>query len=175
MRNGLIELGIRERPDFIQHNTEVSARAESELARRRLGSGFAVEYRLFDFYRRRLNAVGSYADLRSFAKREYGGCLDFLKANIDDLLPEKEQDDSVEAFPKSLAIGGSELPLRYRHEPGGKDDCVTLHVPLTQLGAIQQGTLDWAVPGNLEEKIESLLRGLPKQISIQLHLSLIHI
>ena len=115
VRNGLIELGIRERPDFIQHNTEVSARAESELARRRLGSGFAVEDRLFDFYRRRLNAVGSYADLRSFAKREYGGCLDFLKANIDDLLPEKEQDYSVEAFPKSLAIGGSELPLRYRH------------------------------------------------------------
>ena len=169
VRNGLIELGIRERPDFIQHNTEVSARAESELARRRLGSGFAVEDRLFDFYRRRLNAVGSYAELRSFAKREHSGCLDFLKANIDDLLPEKEQDDSVEAFPKSLAIGGSELPLRYRHEPGGKDDGVTLHVPLTQLGAIQQGTLDWAVPGHLAEKIESLLRGLPKQIRIQLH------
>lgn len=169
VRNGLIELGIRERPDFIQQNTEVSARAESELARRRLGSGFAVEDRLFDFYRRRLNAVGSYAELRSFAKREHGGCLDFLKANIDDLLPEKEQDDSVEAFPKSLAIGGSELPLRYRHEPGGKADGVTLHVPLTQLGAIQQGTLDWAVPGHLVEKIESLLRGLPKQIRIQLH------
>ena len=169
VRNGLIEQGIRERPDFLQHNDEVSERAESELARRRLGSGFAVEDRLYEFYRQRLSAVGSYAELRSFAKSEHGGRLDFLKASIDDLLPEEEQDDTTEAFPKSLAIGGSELPLRYRHEPGGDDDGVTLCVPLTQIGAIQQGTLDWAVPGHLEEKIESLLRGLPKQIRIQLH------
>ncbi len=169
VRNGLIEKGIRERPDFLKHNDEVSERAESELARRRLGSGFAVEDRLYDFYRQRLNAVGSYSELRSFAKREHGGRLDFLNASIDDLLPEEEQDDTTEAFPKSLAIGGSELPLRYRHEPGGDSDGVTLHVPLTQIGAIQQGTLDWAVPGHLEEKIESLLRGLPKQIRIQLH------
>lgn len=169
VRNGLIELGIRERPDFLKHNDAVSERAESELARRRLGSGFAVEDRLYDFYRQRLSAVGSYAELRSFAKREHAGRLDFLHASIDDLLPEEEQDDTTEAFPKSLAIGGSELPLRYRHEPGGDSDGVTLHVPLTQIGAIQQGTLDWAVPGHLEEKIESLLRGLPKQIRIQLH------
>ncbi len=169
VRNGLIEQGIRERPDFLQHNDDVSERAESELARRRLGSGFAVEDRLYDFYRQRLSAVGSYAELRSFAKREHGGRLDFLHASIDDLLPEEEQDDTTQAYPKTLAIGGSQLPLRYRHEPGGDDDGVTLHVPLTQIGAIQQGTLDWAVPGHLEEKIESLLRGLPKQIRIQLH------
>ena len=169
VRNGLIETGIRERPDFIAHNAEISEKAESELARRRLGSGFAVEDRLFNFYRQRLDAVGSYAELRSFAKREHGGRLDFLKATIDDLLPETEQDDTLAAFPKSLVIGGSELPLNYRHEPGGDDDGVTLCVPITQLGAIQQGTLDWAVPGHLEEKIESLLRGLPKQIRISLH------
>ncbi len=169
VRNGLIEVGIRERPDFLAHNAEIAEKAESELARRRLGSGFAVEDRLFDFYRQRLNAVGSYAELRSFAKREHGGRLDFLKATIDDLLPEEEQEDTVEEFPKSLTIGGSELPLKYRHEPGGDDDGVTLSVPITQLGAIQQGTLDWAVPGHLEEKIESLLRGLPKQIRISLH------
>ena len=169
VRNGLIEGGIRERPEFLQHNAAVSERAESELARRRLGSGFAVEDRLFEFYRQRLRAVGSYAELRRFAKREHGGRLDFLHASIDDLLPETEQDDSAAVFPQSLSIGGSELPLRYRHDPGGEADGVTLHVPLSQLGAIQQGTLDWAVPGHLEEKIESLLRGLPKPIRIQLH------
>lgn len=169
VRNGLIEQGIRERPDFLQHNDEVSERAESELARRRLGSGFAVEDRLYDFYRQHLNAVGSYAELRSFAKREHGGRLDFLNADLDDLLPETEQQDTTEAFPRSLTIGGSALPLRYRHDPGGDADGVTLCVPITQIGAIQQGTLDWAVPGHLEEKIESLLRGLPKQIRIRLH------
>jgi ATP-dependent helicase HrpA len=169
VRNGLIEVGIKERPDFLQHNADVCERAESELARRRLGSGFAIEDRLFDFYRQRLRAVGSYAELRSFAKREHGGRLDFLNASLDDLLPETEQHDTTEAFPKSLTLGGSALPLQYRHDPGGETDGVTLCVPITQIGAIQQGTLDWAVPGHLEEKIESLLRGLPKQIRIRLH------
>lgn len=169
IRNGLIEQGIRERPDFLKANTELAEEAESELARRRMGSGFTVEDRLFDFYHGRLKAVGSYAELRRFAKEQYGGKLDFLNARLDDLLPESSENDLGEAFPKAVNIGGSTLPLHYRHDPGGEDDGVTVQVAINQLGAIQQGVLDWAVPGHLEEKIESLLRGLPKAIRVSLH------
>ncbi len=169
VRNGLVEQGIKERPDFLTHNTELSQLAESELARRRLGSGLTVEDRLFDFYRSRLKAVGSFAELRRFAQQNYGGKLDFLKARLEDLLPENQADDSADAFPAEISIGGSSLPLRYRHDPGGEHDGVTLQVPINQFGAIQEGILDWAVPGHLEEKVESLLRGLPKAIRISLH------
>jgi ATP-dependent helicase HrpA len=169
VRNGLIEAGIKERPDFLIHNAQIAEEAESELARRRLGSGLAIEDALFDFYRQRLQAVGSFAELRSFAKAQHSGNLDFLKAELCDLVPEPEVDTAFDAFPKSLSIGGSSLSLLYRNEPGAEADGVTLRVPISQLGAIQQGTLDWAVPGHLEEKIESLLRGLPKQIRIALH------
>jgi ATP-dependent helicase HrpA len=169
VRNGLIEAGIKEHPDFLIHNAQIAEEAESELARRRLGSGLAIEDALFDFYRQRLQAVGSFAELRSFAKAQHSGNLDFLKAELCDLVPEPEVDTAFDAFPKSLSIGGSSLSLLYRNEPGAEADGVTLRVPISQLGAIQQGTLDWAVPGHLEEKIESLLRGLPKQIRIALH------
>jgi ATP-dependent helicase HrpA len=169
IRNGLIEQGIRERPEFLIHNTKVAEEAESELARRRLGSGLAIEDALFDFYHQRLQAVGSFAELRSFAKAKHHGKLDFLKAQLVDLVPDPQSDQTFDAFPKSLSIGGSSLPLLYRNEPGTEADGVTLRVPISQLGAIQQGTLDWAVPGHLEEKIESLLRGLPKNIRIALH------
>ncbi|MGB0415481.1 MAG: ATP-dependent RNA helicase HrpA [Coraliomargarita sp.] len=169
VRNGLVEQGIRERPEFLTANALLCQEAESELARRRMGSGLTIEDRLFDFYRGRLNAVGSFAELRRFAKESYGGKLDFLKASLADLLPQANDEDLTEAFPKEVNIGGSNLPLRYRHDPGGEADGVTLQVPINQLGAIQEGLLDWAVPGHLEEKIESLLRGLPKPIRVSLH------
>ena len=169
VRNGLVEQGIREQPEFLKANEALCDEAESELARRRMGSGLTIEDRLFEFYRGRLNAVGSYAELRRFAKEQYGGNLEFLKASLSDLLPQASDEALTEAFPKEVNLGGSSLPLRYRHDPGGEADGVTLHVPINQLSAIQEGLLDWAVPGHLEEKVESLLRGLPKAIRVSLH------
>ncbi|MGJ8651805.1 MAG: ATP-dependent RNA helicase HrpA [Opitutaceae bacterium] len=169
VRTGLVEEGIKERPKFLTHNAEVREKAESEIARLRLGSGLAVDDALFDFYQARLQRVGSFAELRRFAKAKHGGHLDFLKASLQDLTPAAEAESSIEDYPRELQIGGTTLDLLYRNEPGNDADGVTLRVPVSQVGAIQQGTLDWAVPGHIEEKIESLLRGLPKPIRIQLH------
>ncbi|MEN8662877.1 MAG: ATP-dependent RNA helicase HrpA [Lentimonas sp.] len=167
-RNGLVEEGIKERPKFLTHNADIREKAESEIARLRLGSGLAIDDTLYEFYRCRIQRVGSFAELRHFAKAKHKGSLDFLKANLADLISVSEA-DSVEDYPRELQIGGTKLDLLYRNEPGNDADGVTLRVPISQVGAIQQGTLDWAVPGHIEEKIESLLRGLPKPIRIRLH------
>jgi len=168
VRNGLVEGGMKERPKFFTHNETLREDAESEIARQQLGSTLAVEERLYEFYRSRLSGIGSFADLRQFAKSEYGGSLEFLKAQLSDLLPQQNQ-TAEEDFPKSIQLGGQLMPLSYRNEPGHAADGVTLRVPISQLGAIRQGALDWAVPGHIEAKIESLLRNLPKPIRIQLH------
>jgi len=169
VRNGLVEEGVKERPAFLDHNAARREEAESELARRRLGSGALVEDRLFAFYRQRLRATGSFAELRRFAKAGHGGSLDFLKADLHDLLPADAGDQDDAAFPKSVEVGGVTLPLSYRSAPGEEADGVTLRVPIEQFDALREGTLDWAVPGHIEEKIESLLRGLPKPIRVALH------
>lgn len=169
IRNGLIEGGIKERPKFFEHNARQQEAAESELARRRTGSAFWVEDKLFAFYSQRLEAVGSFAELRGYAKKHHGGSLDFLKASEHDLLPPDDSGLDAGDFPRALQLGGSEIALQYRNSPGNDEDGVTLRLPLAQVDAIQQGTLDWAVPGHLEEKIECLLRALPKQIRIRLH------
>ncbi|MFU8848711.1 MAG: ATP-dependent RNA helicase HrpA [Opitutales bacterium] len=168
VRNGLIEGGIRERPKFFAHNEALCETAASEVARLQLGSTQQVEDQLFDFYRSRLSGVGSFAELRRFAKSKHGGSLDFLKAELRDLLPQPTEREEA-AFPREIELGGRRLPLFYRNEPGHEAHGVTLRLPIAQLGAVQQGALDWAVPGHLEEKIESLLRKLPKAIRIQLH------
>ncbi len=169
IRNGLIETGIRERPPFLAHNAESLLAAESEMARRRIGSAFLVEDHLFDFYRQRLEGLGSFAELCAFAKKHHGGSLDFLRASETDLLPAAESATHLNAFPRSLRLGGFEIPLHYRNEPGSEDDGVTLRLPIAHVDLIQQGILDWAVPGHLDQKIECCLRALPKQIRIQLH------
>ena len=169
IRNGLIESGIRERPPFLEHNAEILLSAESEIARRRIGSAFLVEDNLFAFYRQRLEGVGSYAELRAFAKKHHGGSLDFLRTRESDLLPATASDRAADDFPRSLKLGGCEIPLHYRNERGSEEDGVTLRLPIAQVDVLQQGTLDWAVPGHLDEKIECLLRALPKQIRVQLH------
>lgn len=169
IRNGLVEMGIRERPKFLEHNGQIREQAESELARQRIGSGLLIEDQLFNFYQQRLQAVGSFPELRNFAKARHGGSFDFLKAQLEDLLPYEEANESNADFPRSVIIGGSEIPLYYRNEPGADTDGVTLRLPLAHIDAIAPGTLDWAIPGYLEEKIENLLRGLPKQTRIALH------
>lgn len=169
IRNGLIEAGIKERPEFLIHNEQLKEAAESELARRRSGSALWIEDKLFAFYRQRLEGIGSFAELRSFAKAHHDGSLDFLKAEESHLLPPDESGITAEDFPKALQLGGSEIPLLYRNAPGSDEDGVTLRLPLANVDAIQQGTLDWAVPGHLEEKIVCLLRALPKQIRVRLH------
>ncbi|MGB0344020.1 MAG: DUF3418 domain-containing protein, partial [Coraliomargarita sp.] len=165
----LVEEGIKEQPPFLLKNRAIREQAESELARRRLGSSLAVEDAITDFYRKRLEGVGSYAELRAFAKSRHQGSLDFLQACLEDLLPEETGSDLAEAFPASINIGGSRLALDYRHAPGGEEDGVTLRVPVELLDAVRQSLLDWAVPGHREEKVHCLLRALPKASRIQLH------
>jgi ATP-dependent helicase HrpA len=169
IRKGLIEGGIKERPKFFEHNVKLQKAAESELARRRSGSALWVEDKLFAFYQQRIQAVGSFAELKGYAKKHHGGSLDFLKAEEDELLPPDESGLTTQDFPRALKLGGSEIPLHYRNLPGTEEDGVTLRLALSQLDAIGQGTLDWAVPGHLQERVECLLRALPKHIRIRLH------
>ena len=162
VRHGLVEEGIKEQPPFLLKNREVREQAESELARRRLGSSLAVEDAITDFYRKRLEGVGSYAELRAYAKAKYKGSLDFLLTRIDDLLPEESGGDLTEAFPANIDIGGRRLQLTYRHQPGGEEDGVTLRVPVELLEAITQSLLDWAVPGHREKKYTASFAPCPK-------------
>lgn len=68
------------------------------------------------------------------------------------------------AFPMRWRGDGLELPLDYLYAPGDPQDGVTLIVPLAVLNQVQAERLDWLVPGLLQEKLESLLRGLPKSL-----------
>ena len=63
---------------------------------------------------------------------------------------------------RRFLLGEVTLPLTYRFEPGHVLDGVTLTVPLHLLNQLDPRRLDWLVPGMLREKVNALLRALPK-------------
>ncbi|MFK7851654.1 MAG: ATP-dependent RNA helicase HrpA [Akkermansiaceae bacterium] len=70
--------------------------------------------------------------------------------------------DRLDDFPDLLQYEGEEFTLYYHCAPGERDDGVTIGVHVDQLPLIPDWLPDWGVDGNLEERAELLLRGLPK-------------
>ena len=81
-----------------------------------------------------------------------------------DELMRREAQLSETLYPNRLDVGGVSLPLKYKFEPGNRDDGVSVDVPLVLLGQVPRAQFDWIVPGLLEEKCLALIRSLPKSV-----------
>ncbi|HGG60170.1 MAG TPA: ATP-dependent RNA helicase HrpA, partial [Gammaproteobacteria bacterium] len=71
---------------------------------------------------------------------------------------------TIDAYPLEWRQNGLRLPLEYHFEPGAENDGVTLKIPLAVLRQIDPDRCEWLVPGMLEEKILTLIKGLPKRL-----------
>ncbi|HEY1711969.1 MAG TPA: ATP-dependent RNA helicase HrpA [Solirubrobacteraceae bacterium] len=69
----------------------------------------------------------------------------------------------IQSRPPSL-----ELALSYRFDPGSAADGVTVHIPLTSLGAVRDMNFEWLVPAFRSELFVALLRALPKRLRTSL-------
>ena len=67
-------------------------------------------------------------------------------------------------FPDTLATAGAVLPIEYRFDPGDERDGLTVSVPLTLLPQVREERAEWLVPGVLREKVDALVRSLPKKL-----------
>ncbi|CKK44824.1 DUF3418 domain-containing protein [Neisseria meningitidis] len=107
------------------------------------------------------------ADIRTFqawlktAKRDNPRLL-FLSR--DDLMQHAAAHITEEQFPKFWQTADGKFKLPSRFEPHHPLDGVTMTVPLTVLNRLHAPSLEWLVPGMLREKIQLLIKALPKQI-----------
>lgn len=107
------------------------------------------------------------ADIRTFeawlktAERDNPRLL-FLSR--DDLMQHAAAHITEEQFPKFWQTADGRFKLSYRFEPHHPLDGVTMTVPLTVLNRLHAPSLEWLVPGMLREKIQLLIKALPKQI-----------
>jgi len=168
IREALVEGRMRTSPPFHESNQELLESLRERQTRLRVGSSWSLEERLYNFYDKRIQNVGSYGDLRAFIRDNHGGEAAFLFADEEDLLRDDSDPSQLEAFPDSVEVEGFRLDLKYAYKPGDEDDGATLRIPVEQFESVNADAIDWVVPGYIRQRIEHLIRGLPKAIRKEL-------
>ena len=104
--------------------------------------------------------VGAFEKWRRIACR---GDAKFLFMTVADLTAQGVHIPTRQEFPDEIKIGDLLVPLEYVHKVGHETDGVTMRLPVEALGQLDVKRMDWLIPGHVKEKIETLIRGLPKE------------
>ncbi|MBM3306381.1 MAG: ATP-dependent RNA helicase HrpA, partial [Candidatus Aminicenantes bacterium] len=160
--SGLVEGGVDDPPVFLLHNLALQKRIEALEDKLRRRDIMVSAARVAKFYSERLPGIYSVATLRKFLK-DRGGDDAFLRLDEETLTNYKPGEDVVSTFPDTVEVAGRPFRAVYKFAPGEEDDGVTLNVPVSELPAIPAGRLEWGVPGQYEDKIAALIKGLPKR------------
>ncbi len=149
---------------FVTENRALRARLETLSDRGREVGLVADDSRMFAFYDARLPAdVHNVTAFEAWRKQAERRDPRVLRMRERDLRPDEEGRLDASAYPDRIPVGGVEISLRYRHEPGHEADGVTATIPLDLLGRLDPSRFEWLVPGLLLDKIDALVRSLPKR------------
>ena len=160
IRSAIVKGDLKKPLAFMTHNQRLIDdihRLEDRLRRRDL---LISAEALFDFYAANLPGVYSVPMLSKMIKKK--GNDRFLRLKKQDLMNYDPDAGELARYPLSTQIKGQRFKYRYHFEPGEDDDGVTIQVPVSLAASVPKETFDWLVPGMIKEKIESLVKGLPK-------------
>lgn len=147
-------------PPFLKHNHELIDRIltmENKIRKRTI---LVDEEDLVLFYRERLGTVYDSRTLRSMLRdKNFDESLRMKEKDIRRWFPEEDLLD----YPDEVSLGGARFSLTYRFNPGSNDDGITLNIPPHLLKAAAAESPDWKIPGLLREKVQALIKALPKE------------
>ena len=168
LQHALVEGDYDTKAPFFAHNARMREEASKLAAKTRRRDMIVEDDAIYSFYQSRLPAeVVDGASLDKWRKEAEGKNPQILRMNAEDLLPE-EADVEPADYPDKLEIDRLKLTLEYRFEPGAEQDGITVTVPREALPQLTPERMDWLVPGLMEEKVEALIRSLPKQVRREL-------
>ena len=151
-------------PDFLNRNRELIRQLEDLQTRSRRGSILKDEQVQYDFYESRLpEEILDGQRLVQWLRTATNSDRQRLLMTEADLIDEEAARATKSEFPDAVQIQGLSLPLSYKLDPGADDDGVTVTVPQQGLNQLDAQRLGWLVPGLIADKIEALIRTLPKE------------
>jgi ATP-dependent helicase HrpA len=163
IRAALVEGEFDSGLKFWRHNQALIDEIREIEARNRRPDLLIDDQTLFDFYETHLPAeVYDAHTLARWLKGVTQKQPDVLCMTRDDLLAREPVELDPAGFPDRLQMGAFSLPLSYHFAPGSEDDGVTLRFPLAALKQIDADRASHLIPGLRREKIEALIRSLPK-------------
>ncbi|NEX20023.1 ATP-dependent RNA helicase HrpA [Thiorhodococcus mannitoliphagus] len=164
LRFGLAEGDFETRAPFWRHNQDLIEYVRHLEAKSRRRDILVDEEAIFAFYAERVpSGIYSKPQFEQWLRQASRKDPKLLHMQMSDLMQHTAADITQQAFPDSLQVGATALPLEYHFDPGSTVDGVTLVVPLPLINQVSADRLEWLVPGLIEERIAALLRGLPKQ------------
>lgn len=165
IRHGLVEGQLDTGAPFQRHNRQLLEEVRALQSKARRVDLLADDAAIFEFFDKRLPPhVWSGSRLARWRRTEERSNPKVLCMTRETLLAHPEHVPSPEAFPDRIPLAGLTTPLRYRFEPGDSRDGITITVPVEALPQLDAARGEWLVPGMLAEKIEALVRALPKSL-----------
>ena len=162
IRGALVD-GDMERPFGFMEKNRKRMEAIRDMENRLRTRGLMVDRQGVErFYAKRLPGVVDIASMRRVIRKRGG--QRFLHMQEEDLVLQQPETDALKGFPDKLRLGDELFALSYRFAPGDPADGATVRIPADQASTVAAESLDWPVPGLLREKIEALLKNLPKDL-----------
>ncbi|MCE2883582.1 MAG: ATP-dependent RNA helicase HrpA [Planctomycetaceae bacterium] len=166
---GLVGYRARTAGEFLERNRALRERLEEEEARGRRRGQILEETRAFEFYDARVPAdVRSTPSFEAWRREAEAKDHDILVMRDEDLLRDGAERPEQGDFPREMALDALEVPLVYAHDPDDAQDGVTARIPVEALSLVDAEPFEWMVPGLLHEKIDGLVRSLPKHLRVRL-------
>ena len=160
IQNALVNADVKKPFAFMKYNLGLIDEVKDMENRLRRRDLLVDERTLFDFYQEKLPAIYDIRSLADNLKRK--GNDRFLRMQKETLLQYQPDTGELVQYPNRLDINRHAFECSYRFDPGKDDDGVTVNVPSALAQSVSPGTMDWLVPGLYPEKIEMLIKGLPK-------------
>jgi len=162
IREGLVQGRWQPGQGFMAHNRALIEEIEALEAKARRPDILVDDEVLCAFFARELPQEVVDGPTLAAALRKDKGLDARLRLTREVLMRHEAEAVTSGRLPDRLRLGEIEVPLRYHFEPGAEDDGVTAGVPLAELNRLDAQAAEWLVPGLLQEKIEALIRALPK-------------
>jgi len=159
IHHALVEGEMDSRCAELGRNRDLLDRLRTLEAKARRADLVADTRAIFEFYDARIpDDVYTAGSFERWAAR---GASE-LEMREEDLVRARAEGVDGTTHPDAIGVGAREAPLTYRFIPGDARDGVELTLRVEDVPNLTHETLEWAVPGLLSERVESLIRSLPK-------------
>ena len=165
IRGALVAMEYVSNAPFFQRNQQLIREVEQLEHKARRQDVLVDEEALFAFYAERIGSeVVDAASFEVWRKTAEQANPKVLFLTRDELMRHAAEHVSENQFPEWRELAESRCRLRYRFEPNHPLDGVTIDLPLAVLNTLQPAEFEWLVPGMIRDKLQAMIKGLPKQI-----------
>ncbi|HEU5133564.1 MAG TPA: ATP-dependent RNA helicase HrpA [Steroidobacteraceae bacterium] len=166
IKHALVHMEYDSRAPFLAHNLKLLQDTEYLQQKGRRVDLLGDETQLYAFFDARIPAgISTGPAFERWRREAEARDPKLLWLTESDISPGDAELDAGR-FPDHLSAGPLVIQLRYRFEPGHEDDGVSALIPLHVLNQLPEEAFEWLVPGLLDEKVEALVRSLPKNLRV---------